>query len=87
MVGIFGDEDMGEEPGSGLAALDRHTGQRRLDDPVARAAAELGPDVADDTERGGHIIELLGDIVTDPAHRAAAVRADAGRLMQDLHTR
>lgn len=84
VIGILGDEHVGEEPGAGPAALDRHAGQRRLDDAVAGSAAELGADVPDDPERGGHIVQLLGDILADPAHRTAAIRADAGGLVHDL---
>ena len=42
---------------------------------------------AGSVERGGHIIELLGDVFSDPAHRATAVGTGTGQFVKDLVAR
>ncbi len=87
MVGILGNEYMREQSSPGPPSLDRHRRQRCLDDALAGAATEPGPDVADDAEAGGHVLELLGHILADLAHRAAAVGAQASGRVHDVLAR
>ena len=87
MVGVLGHEHVREQPGTGSAALDRHGRQRHLYDALARAAAEAWADVAHHPERGRHIVELLGHVLTHAPHGAAAVGAHARRLVQHVLAR
>lgn len=43
--------------------------------------------MADDAEAGGHVVELLGDILADAPHRAAAIGAETGRRVHDIFAR
>jgi len=79
MIGIFGDEDMGQQPRSGSATLDRQGRHRRLGDRLAGPAGELRPDVADHLEAGRNAFQHLGHILPEPAHRPAAARAETVR--------
>jgi hypothetical protein len=79
---------MGDQPRPRAAALDGQRRHRPLHDRFAGPAAQLRPDMLDDLEAGGHILEHLALVLPHPAeHRAAAARADAGRLVGDGFTR
>ena len=79
---------MGDQAGPRPAALDRQRRHRLLHDGLARPAAQLRPDMLDDLESGRDILEHLALVLAHPAeHRAAAARADAGRLVGDGLTR
>ena len=84
VVAIFRDQHMREQAGAGPAPLDRQRGHRRLGDRLAGAAAHAWPDVADDLEVGGHILEHLPLVLAQLAEdRAAAAWAGTGRRMHD----
>jgi hypothetical protein len=87
MIVVLGDHDMGQEPGAGAAAGNRVIGRRCRDDAVAGPARELGADVPDHLEPARHVIERLGDVLTDPTQRAAAGRAGAWRGMDYILAR
>ncbi len=84
MVAELGDQDVGEEPRPGAAALDRPGWQRRLHEPLATPAGEARARGAGHDEAPGDGLELLGDILAQAPQAAPAPRAGvlAGR---DLH--
>ena len=77
MIVVLRYDDMGEEPRPGAPAGNCVIGCWRRDDRVASAARELLADMPDHLEAAGHVIERLGDLLPDPAQRAAAARAGA----------
>ena len=88
VVAVLGAEDVGDEAGPGLAALDRQARRRRLHRGVTVAAGVARPDVADDPERGGHVFQHLGDVLAALAEgTGAAAGADRIGLVAHLHPR
>ncbi len=88
MIGELADEDMRQEARSGTAALDRARRQWRLDEPLAPRARQARSHDPVHDEPSGDILQLLGDVLAEPAERAAAARAAllaGGEL--DLHAR
>ena len=76
VIGIFGDEHVGDRRLGRQAALDQPRRRRRLDDDVlASAAGVFGPAHDQHPELGGHDIELLADVLADPMQLAAAAWA------------
>src|SRR3546814_3570648 len=71
------DDDMGERCKAGLAACYGLHRRRCLDDPVAGAAAILGPHGADDAPLDRGNVELLVTVVTKRAQCAAAIGTGA----------
>ena len=57
---------------------------RRLRDRVARTAGKLRPHVANDLEVPWHVIQHLGDVLTQFGHPASTVRAGAGAIARRL---
>lgn len=84
MTGVLRHEHVREQPGARPAALDRHGGQRRLHDALARPAAEPRPDVTHDPERGRHIVELLGHVLADTSHGTATVGTGARTVVNHV---
>src|SRR3546814_8935498 len=72
------DDDMGERGEARLTAGDRLHWRRCLDDPVAGAAAILGPHGADDAPLNRGNVELLVAVLPERAQRAAAIGTGAG---------
>src|SRR3546814_857472 len=70
-------DDMGERREAGLAACYRLHRRRSLDDPVAGAAAILGPDGSDDAPLDRRDVELLVAVVPERTQRAAAIGTGA----------
>jgi hypothetical protein len=72
VVGILGDQDMGNQGFRGQPALDQPRRRGRLDHrALAGPAAIPGPAGDDHPElRRGHV-EPFGDLLADPVHRAA----------------
>jgi len=70
---------MGQKTGTGQSACDRSRRYRRLDDPVAAAAGVLGSNLSDYPEVRRHVLQPLGDVLTQHLESPAAVRAD-GRI-------
>ena len=78
---------MRQQAGAGPAAFDRQGGHRHLRHSLAAAARQRRADVADHLEAAGDVVEYLGDVLADLAHRATAGRADLARLVHDLSAR
>jgi hypothetical protein len=73
MVRVFADDDMGDQRLGGHAAIDRTVRRRGLHDgALAGPAAITGPAGDDHLELGRNDVELLGNILADDVHRAAA---------------
>jgi hypothetical protein len=91
MVAIFRHQQMRQCGRCGAPAWRRHRRSRSLCDGVARTAGEFRPHVTNDLEVPRHIIQHLGDILTQFGHPAATVRARAGtiagRLMHNILAR
>ena len=72
----------------GTAARGRHRRCRGLRDGIARGAGIFRPDVTDDLEVPGHVVQHLGHVLAELGHPSAAIRAGActviGRLMHNL---
>ena len=75
---------MGQEPSAGATAGNRVVRRRRRDDDIAGAACA---DMPDHLEPARHVIERLGDVLTDPTQRAAAGGAGAWRGMDYILAR
>ena len=55
VIGILSDQNMGQETGTGAAALDRARRQRGLDEAFAAGAGQPGPDNAVHDEASGDV--------------------------------
>lgn len=82
VIAVFEDEDVGEKSRPGLPTQNRQRGHRRLHDPLARPARQLRPHVADHFEARWLILQHLSHVFAQGGHRAAASRADWGRLVE-----
>ena len=71
----LGDEDVGQQAGTGHAARDRTAGGRLLDHLLAAAAGLLRPGDLDDLQLRRDQIKHLAHILADEAQVAAAIRA------------
>src|ERR1700685_3545157 len=60
---------------------------RRLYDRFTRAADPLAAHMLLDLERTGHVVELLGDILADALHLAAALTHRVVRFVRDPYPR
>ena len=79
MIGVLGDQHLGDQRLGWNAAFDDARGGRSLDHrTLARAAAVARAARYQHPERGRHDVEPLGDILADPVERAAT--AGAGLL-------
>lgn len=86
-VEILADHHIGDETGTGATLLDRQVGCRRLHDPFAGAAAQLGPDMADHLEPRRDLLQYLGHVLAQFGEvGAAAAGANRARMMHDLLT-
>jgi len=87
-VEILADHHAGDETRTRAALLDRQVGRRCLQYPLARSAAQLGPDMADHLEAGRDLLQHLGHVLAQLGEvRAAAARTDRTRMMHDLLAR
>ena len=77
VIAVLGDQHMRQQPGARPAALDRQRGHRHLHDGLAAPAGQRRPNMPDDLEPAGDVVEHLADILADLAHRAAAAGAGA----------
>ena len=88
VVEVFRHQQVGEQGRCGATARGRHRWRRGLGNDVARLAGEFRPNVADDLEVPGHVIEHFGNVFAKPGHHPAAIGAGAaravGRLVHDL---
>jgi hypothetical protein len=76
VVGIFADQDMGNQRFGGQSALDQPGWRGRLDHrALARPAAVPGPAGDDDPELRRDHVEPFGDVLADPVQRAATAGA------------
>ena len=86
MVGIFADQNMGQQTWAGAAAFDGARGQRGLDEPFAAGAGQPGTDDAVHDEAAWDVFQFLGHIFAYPAQMTAAIGASLGTGAQfDLH--
>ncbi len=85
-VGIFGDQNMGQQAGTSDTAVDGPGRCRSLHDPVAAVAAQLRADVADDLETCPDVLQHLGGIFAQFTQPAAAAGAGSltGQMGVDL---
>lgn len=84
VVGVLGNDHLRQQRRGRQTAFDRPRRRRQLHDLCAVTTRQLRPDVAQDTEVARHIVQLLGDVLAECAHRAAAVRTGtARRCMHD----
>lgn len=56
-----------------------------MDDPVTAGAGPLGPDVTNDPEVGGHVVQHLRHVLAQGLERAAAVGADQSVRLMNPH--
>jgi hypothetical protein len=75
MVAVFRDEDMSQQARTSKTAFDRPRGCSRFDDAITAGAGELRPDVANNLEAVGDVLQLLGNIFAELAQLRAAIRA------------
>ena len=67
MVGIFVDQHMRQQPGTGTPTLDRPRRQRCLREAIAAGTGHPGPHDAVHNKPAGHIFQFLGHILTQAA--------------------
>ena len=80
MVGVFGDEHVGDGRLGRQAALDQPRRRRRLDDDVlASPAGVFGPAHHNHSELRGNDVEPFPEVLADPVQRAFA--AGAGLIL------
>ena len=80
MIAIFGDQDMGEQAGSGASPLDRARRQGRLADGLAASAGQARAYDPVHHEPTRQVVQLFGDILAQRLQPAAALSAGiAGR--------
>jgi len=88
MVAVLRHQQMCERARRGTAARGRHRRRRGLRDGIASGAGIFRPDVTDDLEVPGHVVQHLGHVLAELGHSPAALRAGArtviSRLMHDL---
>ncbi len=71
MIGVLGDEHLGQQPGGGEAFVDHLCRHRRLDQRLALLARPLATDVALHRELTRHVVQLLADVLADALERTA----------------
>ena len=72
VIAVFGDQHMGEKPGTGEPLGDRPLRRQRLVDGPAGAAAIARPADTDHPEPCGHMVQHLAHRLADRVQRAAA---------------
>ena len=75
VVAVLRDQHMGEQTRPWPAALDRARGQRRLAECLAARAGHARAHDPGHDEAAGDVVELLGDVLSDPLQCAAALAA------------
>ena len=78
MVGILADQHMREQARARTPPLDGTRRPRRLDEAFATGAGQPWPDDAVHDEASGHVFQLFGHVLADPAQLAAAVGTGVG---------
>ena len=88
VVGIFVDQRMGQKARAGATTFDGAGRQWSLHKPFTTGAGQPGPDDPVHEEAAGHILQLLGDILPDPAQATTTVGTGNGAWGQfNLHAR
>jgi hypothetical protein len=91
VVTVLRHQQMCQQARCGAATWRGHRRCRGLGNGVARIAGIFRPDVADDLEVPGHVVEHLSDVFTQSGHAPAACGTGAGavvgRLMHHLLAR
>jgi len=76
VIGVFGDQDLGDRRLGRQAAFDQSSRRRRLHhDVLACPAGVFGPTHDQDPELGRHDVESLASVLADAMQRALAARA------------
>ncbi len=87
VVAVFRHDDMGDQSRPRAPALDRQRGHRRLDNRLARPAAQLGAKMPNDLEAGWDVFQHITLVLPDAAeHGAAAARANPDWVVGDDFT-
>ncbi len=87
MVLVFGHQHLGQQPGGRDPLVDDVRGHRRLHRCLARRTRPLAPDVALDGKAARGVVELLGHVLADAAHLAAAGAGGQVGFVTDLGAR
>jgi hypothetical protein len=89
VVGVFGDQHMGDRRLGRQAALDQSRRRSGLhDDVLAGAAGVFGSADDEHPELGRHDVELFAHVLANPVQLAFAARADLAQNVNDgLYTR
>jgi hypothetical protein len=82
VIGIFADQDMGQQTRPWATALDRARRQRRLNEAFAAGAGQPGSDDPVHDEVAGHVFQFFGHILADPAQTATAIGTRIGTRRQ-----
>ena len=83
MVGVFGNEDMGQQTGTRATTLDRTGWQRSLSKGFVAGTGHAGADDPVHDEPAGNVFQLFGHILAEAAQRPTAmgtVRVAGGQL-------
>ena len=88
MVGIFVDQHMRQQPGTGTPTLDRPGRQRCLREAIAAGTGHPGPHDPVHNKAARDVFQFFGHILAQPAQLAAALGTlCAARYQFNLHTR
>src|SRR5271165_5989187 len=91
MIAIFRHQQMREHARGRPPAWCRQRRRRRLGDRIAAATGIFRPDMPDDPELAGDVVEDLSDVFAQSSHAAAASGTSTGtivrRFVHDLLTR
>ncbi len=87
MVGVLGHQHLGQQPGGGDALVDHVRCHRRLHDRLALRTGPLAAHVPLHGEHAGHVVQLLGDVLADAPHLAAAGAQGVLGFVADLPAR
>lgn len=87
MVLVLGHQHLGEQAGGRDALVDDVRRHRRLHEGLTRSARPLAADVAFDGEVARGVVELLGHILADAAHRATTGASGRLGFVTDLGAR
>ncbi len=74
MIGIFADQNMGQQTRPGASAFDRARWQLCLGEAVAARTGKAGPGDAVHDEAPWHVFQLFGHILAQAAQLATTIR-------------
>lgn len=86
VIGVFAEQNTGQETRAGATALDGARGQRGLNEPFAARAGQTRADDAVNDEAAGDVVQFFGHILANPAQAPAAIGTGIrARGQLDLH--